>query len=229
MELKQYEDLNDDEINKINENQKEERIFAKNLTKLLKGDKMLASKPLLVGKTPNAIAICTEQGILDLVITKSVIQKCMRSEIRDESGIRKKHSGHALTKQQITDIIWAIKRPILIMKGSQMDSLAVMTDVRDKNDQEIFVYISLHQSVGFDYVNSISSAYSKDELKSYLEQNIEKGNIIAIDKQKTDEMCRSIGVDFPEETSFISFNASIAYSLSSVKYPRTVKNRGRVK
>ena len=63
----------EDELNNIKENKKEEKEFSKCLEKLLHGDKKVASSPLLVGKTPNAISICCDYGELDLTISKSVI------------------------------------------------------------------------------------------------------------------------------------------------------------
>lgn len=36
-------------------------------------------------------------------------------------------------------------------------------------------------------------------------------------KEKTDKMLHSIGVDFPEENTFISFDNSIAYAMANVQ------------
>ena len=63
------DELTQDEMDKIEENKMEENRFRKELSKLLAGDKVMASKPLVIGKTPFAIDCCLDQKGLDLVIT----------------------------------------------------------------------------------------------------------------------------------------------------------------
>lgn len=68
------------EEDKIRQNEQEEKEFVENLHKLIGGDRMLASRPLVIGKTPYIIALCNKNMNVnnDLVITKRVISKCMR-------------------------------------------------------------------------------------------------------------------------------------------------------
>ena len=67
------DDFTEDEAKKIEENQREEKEFRKALSKLLSGDSKVASKPLLIGVTPNAIDCCIEKKGLNLVITKKLL------------------------------------------------------------------------------------------------------------------------------------------------------------
>ena len=211
------EDFTEDEAKKIEENQQEEKAFRKALSKLLAGDSQVASKPLLIGVTPNAIDCCIEKRGLDLVITKTVIKKCMRAEIRDEEGKQTKKSGHGLTEQQLNDIVWAIKRRVMIIKGSQPDSLAVMTDLKDSEDRYIFAFIAIDQAGATANVNMIASTYGRNNLEDYLQRCVERDMILAINKEKVNDVCLSIGGHFSEATALINFDNTIAYTLKSVK------------
>ena len=211
------EDFTEDEAKKIEENQQEEKAFRKALSKLLAGDSQVASKPLLIGVTPNAIECCIEKKGMDLVITKAVIKKCMRAEVRDEEGKQTKKSGHGLTEQQLNDIVWAIKRPVMIIKGSQPDSLAVMTDLKDNEDRYIFTFIAIDQAGATANVNMIASTYGRNNLEDYLQRCVESDMILAINKEKVNDVCLSIGGHFSEATALINFDNTIAYTLKSVK------------
>ena len=52
--------------------------FVSNLEKLLKGDKLVASKPLVVGRPSNILALCGANPGQVITITKSVIDKAKR-------------------------------------------------------------------------------------------------------------------------------------------------------
>ena len=214
MDLK---DFTEDEAKKIEENQREEKLFRKALSRLLAGDNKVASKPLLIGVTPNAIDCCIDQKGLDLFITKTVIKKCMREEIRDDSGKQIKKSGHGLTEQQLNDIVWAIKRPVMIIKGTQPDSIAVMTDLKDDEDRYIFAFIAIDQVGATANVNMIASAYGRNNLEEYLERCVENDMILAVNKEKVNDVCLSIGGHFSEATAPTNFDNTIAYTQKSVK------------
>ena len=208
----------EEERRKLIQNREEEKEFRKLLSRILNGDMQLASSPLRIGITPNAIDCCIDNTGLDLIINKSVIDKCMRKEIRDDFGRQTKKSGHGLTEQQINDIIWAIKRPVMIIKGSRSDTLAVMTDLKDIEDRYIFAYVAINMIGATTNVNTILSAYGRDNIEQYLVKCIEQKAILAINKEKVDAVCLSIGGHFSEATAPINFDNTIAYSLESVKH-----------
>ena len=106
----------------------------------------------------------------------------------------------------------------MIIKGSQVDSVAVMTDLKDDDGRYIFAFVALDQVGATERVNSVVSMYGRNNLSEYLSRCIEKGMIIAINKEKTDDLRLSIGGHFSKATTFISFDDTIAYSFKSVKY-----------
>lgn len=209
---------------KIQQNEQEERLFRRNLHSLLNGDKKLASRPLVIGKTPNIFAVCNKNVSTnnDLVIAKKVIEKCMRPEMRDENGKRLKKSGHYLSEEQLAKVLENLKEPLMVLKGSLDNTFVAVTDFKDKKDKEIIVSIEYNQVGSVGNVNGVTSAYGRDDFAQYIKDNLEANNVIAINMEKADKMLLSIGVDFPEAITFISFNNSIAYTTANVKYPEEI-------
>ncbi len=213
-------ELSEAEKAKIKQNEQEELLFRKNLHSLINGDRKLASRPLVIGKTPNIFAVCDKSINIDndLVITKKVIEKCMRPELRDENGKRLKNSGHYLSEEQLAKALESLKEPVMVLKGSLANTFVAVTDFKDDKDKEIIIAIEYNKVGDIGIINSISSAYGKDNFPTYIKENIQKNNLIAVNIEKANEMLLSIGVDFPEANTFISFNNSIAYSTANVKY-----------
>lgn len=212
-------ELSETEKAKIKQNEQEELLFRKNLHNLINGDRKLASRPLVIGKTPNIFAVCDKNvnADNDLVITKKVIEKCMRPELRDENGKRLKNSGHYLSEEQLAKALESLKEPVMVLKGSLDNTFVAITDFKDDKDKEIIIAIEYNKIGDIGKINSVSSAYGKDNFPTYIKENIQKNNLIAINIEKANKMLLSIGVDFPEANTFISFDNSIAYSVENVK------------
>ena len=209
----------EDEQRKEKQNMDEEKQFAKSLKKLLKGDVRVASRPLIIGKTTNALAICGADENLELTITKKVIDKAMRPEVRDKKGKLDGKTGHGLSDSQIKKALNELKNPALIFKGSQESSLLVVTSIKDEIERNVVVAVKLNKKENFQTVNSVRSPYGRDNLDWFINDNIEKGNLLAVNIEKANELLRSIEKSYLKENTFISFDNSIAYSLRSVKFP----------
>ena len=211
-------ELSETEKAKIRQNEQEELLFRKNLHSLINGDRKLASKPLVIGKTPYSLAICGANSNLLLTINKKVINKALRPEVRDENGKLVGKTGHGLSEDNIIQALNEIKNPAMIFKGSHDNSLLVITNIKDINNRNIVVAVELNKKEGFETVNQILSPYGRDNLSEYIEKNIDNGNLIAINKEKANEMLHSIEKWYLKENTLISFNNSIAYSTANVKY-----------
>ena len=79
--------------------------FASELKKLLEGDKHVASRPLIVGKPSEILSKCGADIDQDITITKKVIDKAMRPEVRDEEGRLVGNTGHGLTEDLFFTVI----------------------------------------------------------------------------------------------------------------------------
>ncbi len=202
---------------KIRQNQKEEKAFEESFSKLLSGDKATASKPLVVGKTPYSLAICGADSSLDLQIKKSVIDKCLRPEVRDEEGKLVGKTGHGLSEEQVKAAISNIKNPAMILQGSRDDSLVIVTDFKDDKDREIIAAVELSASTRYGEINNITTLYGREEFAEYINRQIDDGKVLAANEEKADKLLLAIGKKYPEGNTIISFDDSIAYSMKNVK------------
>ena len=221
--------MNEIEIQRLHENEQEEKNFKDNLHRLLNGNRQLASRPLVIGKTPYALSICGANGELPLMITKKVIDKCMRPEIRDSNGKRLKNSGHFLEENQLAAALASIKEPVMVLKGSLDNTFVAITDLKDNQDKEIIIAVEIDKIGDVGKINSISSVYGKINFSTYIQTNIQKNNVLAINIEKADRLLLSIGVDFPEANTFISFDNSIAYTTENVNYSNAKKSNEKEK
>ena len=201
---------------KIQQNKNEDVGFAESLDKYLANPETEIS-PLKLGITPNSLTISGANPDLQVVINPSTIKKCM-------SEANEHYHGHGLSEEIMKQLSSELRNPTMIFKGSKEDSLVAITELKDKENHGVIVAVSLSEKHGFSEVNRISSAYGKNNLSNYLRNQMEKGNLLAANKEKADKMLHSIGLQLPRENTFISFDNSIAYTTANVKYPST-KNK----
>ena len=196
---------------KIQQNIQEDKAFAQNLDNFLKpGNKN--SNFLHVGSTSNALAISGANQSLNVVIAPKTISKCMTDSTN-------KYHGHGLSQEIMEQLPPELRNPIMVFKGSADNSLVAITSLKDKEQHEIMVAISLNEISRHHEVNRISSVYGKDKMNKYLRNQLEQGNLIACNKTKANAMLQSAGLQLPLEETFISFDDSIAYSTQNVKHP----------
>lgn len=162
-----------------------ELTFAEQVERVLAGDKKLARKPLTIGKTPNSLVICGADKDLDIQITKSVIDKALRPEVRDETGKITGKTGHGLTVEQLLNAINNINNPVMVLKGSKENSLVAVTEFKDNNDRQIIVTVEMNKTGSCGEVNNITSTYGRDSFAEYIEKQLINGNMIAANKKKS--------------------------------------------
>jgi len=217
------EDYTQEELRKVKQNKDEKIAFKNNLHNLVKYNTRI-NKPLTIGTTPNSLIICGASADLDLTISKKVVDKCLRPEIRDENGKLADKTGHGLDEDKLFKALEQIKNPILIIKGNRPDSLVVVTDLQDSIERQVLVSILLNKRGSSAQIHEVTSAYGRSEFKDYIEEQVKKGNIIAMNNKKAEKLFQSIGKKYPEPKTIIGFNDSIAYSTRSVKYPENKIN-----
>ena len=203
---------------KIKQNQIEHKQFKNNLHRLIEGDRTLTSSPLQIGKTPNALVICGAKEGLDLTIKKSVIDKSMRPELRDENGKFFGKNGHGLNEEQLVRAIGDIKTPVMIFDGSRPNTLIVVTEHKDFQNREIVVAVELNQRENFCEVNRINSVYGRNNFADYYERQLINGKLLAVNIEKVDELLHSIEKQYLKENTTINFDNSIAYTTENVTY-----------
>lgn len=177
-----------------------------NLIRMLSGKDNQNSCPLVVGKPSKILSECGANREYDITVTKKVIDKAMRAEVRDAKGRMIGNTGHGLSVDHIVRSIQELDSPTFVFKGRQTGSLLVVTSVKDCNKRNIVIAIKLNKQEGFSMVNSIRSIYGRDRMAYFIETNMENGNLLAANKEKADELLHSIGKSYPEENTFISFH-----------------------
>lgn len=194
---------------KIQKYKDEDKAFSESLEKYLANPEE-ETKPLTVGSTTNALAISGANPELKIIINPSTIKKCM-------SESSEHYHGHGLSADIMKQLPEQLRNPAMIFKGSKDNSLVAITELKDKENHEIMIAVSLSDQNGFREVNRISSVYGKENMKNYLESQIEKENLIACNTEKAEVMLHSKGLQLPKENTFFSYDNSIAYSDENVK------------
>lgn len=198
---------------KIRQNRQEDAEFAEKMDEFLNDTRGVIKQPITIGQTPTSLVIAGANPNLKITINVETIKKCM-------STPEEHRHGHELSADIIKHLPSEIRSPAMIFRGRYEKSLVLITELKDKENRGIMVAIELSGRKGFREVNRVASAYGKDNLKNYLKAQILQGNLIAVNKEKADEMLHSMGLQSPHENTFISFDNSIAYSTGSIKYQK---------
>ena len=168
-----------------------------------------------MGITPN---ILQEYGAseLPLVMQQSTLTKC----VRKATGSR---SAHELTRDTIEKLPDQIHNPIFLIRDRNRNSIALISDVKDKNNNNILIAIRLNEKRKTVQVNEIKSVYGKTRLKEYLLKNLEAKQLHIINKNKAENLSRVLGLQLP--TTLIDFSCKNSIPL----YYEAVKNDCNVK
>lgn len=197
---------------KIRENRQEDKRFADRLNEFLKSNEK-STEFLYVGNTSNALAVSGANKDLEIVISPKTVAKCMAEPSEH-------YHGHGLNQAIMEQLPKELRNPVMIFKGSAENSLVAITELADNEQRRIMIAVSLSEKDKRHEVNRISSVYGRNNMNNYLQAQMTKGNLIAVNKEKANEMLQSAGLQLPLEETFISFDNSITYSFDNVNYPQ---------
>ena len=206
-----HKDFNEDLVGIM-----QEENFKRNLHEVVAG-KSRVSDSILIGKTPNILVACGAAEGLDFTVSKAVIDKCTRPEIRDADGKLTGKTGHGLTEEQLYSALMNVKEPVMVLKGNRENSLIVVTEYPDDKSRPIVVSVILDKKSGRTMINGVSNVYGRDKFEEYLERQIQADNILAFDNKKAEPLLQPIGKWYPKRGEVFSYDATIAYSMESVK------------
>lgn len=105
----------------------------------------------------------------------------------------------------------------MILKGSIDNSVVIVSGIKNKHGENIIISIQFNKQHKNHLINNISSAYGKGGFKEYMERQIGFRNILAVNKNKVNEMFQSLGLQLPPEETIINFSDNITYSIKDVK------------
>lgn len=209
-------------LKKIRQNLYEDTLFIDNINKYLNSE-LKNSDVIKIGKTPIVMQAIGADN-LDFIITQGTLKNSMNPENKKIHGHTK---GHNISIKIIKMLPNYLRNPTMILSGSKKNSIVLITDIKDKENRNVIIPITLNKQFGFYYVNSIDSIYGKNNIKNYIEKAFKNNTVLAVNKEKTDKMLHSIGCQSSKENTFISYDDSIAYSMKSVNIYNQ-KNKERV-
>lgn len=159
---------------------------------------------------------------LPLVMQQSTLTKCTRKV----TGSR---SAHELSRDIIEKLPEQINNPIFLIKEEERDSIALISDTKDRNNNNILIAIRLNTTQKNTYrVNEIKSVYGKTSLKEYLTKHAAKKQLHIIDNKKAERLSRIVGLQLPmaEITFDRNHNISSRYEdVNSHFHKESVKNK----
>lgn len=194
---------------KIRQNIREDNLFAMQVDKFVSG-KMPVFETLSLGKTPNVLYLVGAHG--EMLTMK---QNVLKNSILDTSQKLNGHfSGHEIPINTLKQLPQSLRNPILVLVGQHPNTIVVVTELKNKENNNIIVPIALDLRSTNGIVNKVTTVYGKDNIHNYLSRHANQ--ILAYNKEKTDELFTTIGFQLPKTTSAICFDNSIAYSLKNV-------------
>lgn len=197
---------------KIERNNGENAMFSKQLNDFI-NKKMRSDEVIKIGTTPFCLRIVDAKPI-PLVINQSELTNSIEGGKRNG----KKHTEqHDIPIEVLHGLPNAIRNPIIICKGKQKGSLVVVTELKDKKEDNIIVPIILNTKGKNTHVNRIASLYGKKNIQHFLNDLVNSNAILAINKEKADQLFLDTGCQLPQSTTIICFDNSIAYSMQNVK------------
>lgn len=203
---------------KIERNQLEDKTFSEKIDEYI-GGKLRPDEVLKIGTTPYCLRAVGANAI-PLVVTQGVIANSMESSTIISKSISKKHTEqHNIPESVIKNIPQALRNPVLICKGNLRDTLVVISDLKNKEQQNVIVPMVLNVKGQHGRVNRITTIHGKKNIQNFLNKAIADNSILAMNTKKADELFSDIGIQSPQSTTIICFDNSIAYSTQNVKRP----------
>lgn len=191
--------------------EQENTQFENQLEKYLNG-KFKPHEYITVCSTPLVLQICDVPD-LQVTVNQSTIQKIISN---DNKKIPHAHDIDIEDLKQLPD---QLRNPVMILNGSKPDSLVLITDITDNQDKTIIISLDINKPGFNQSVNKITSMYGKDNIVNYLSNQIQSGNLIAQNTEKSQQLLSITGLQSSRTTNVIDYTDSIYYSADFVKMP----------
>lgn len=185
--------------------------FENQLEKYLNG-KFKPHEYITVCSTPLVLQICDVPD-LQVTVNQSTIQKIISN---DNKKIPHAHDIDIEDLKQLPD---QLRNPVMILNGSKPASLVLITDITDNQDKTIIISLDINKPGFNQSVNKITSMYGKDNIANYLSNQIQSGNLIAQNTEKSQQLLSITGLQSSGTTNVIDYTDSICYSADFVKMP----------
>lgn len=185
--------------------------FTEQVDKILDGADSESSHLEILKVTPPLLRMV---GVPNLPILMTA--KHLKTITRDNGQERANY--HGLGVEIVKRLPELLSDPVMIMDSISPDenaknSVVIVTQTVDKENRPVIGAIKL---AGKGYINSIeldanvlTSAYGKDNFQSFIARNIEQDSVLYVDKEKSQEMMKIPGIQFPDNFATLDFNTII--------------------
>ncbi len=116
---------------------------------------------------------------------------------------------HSISLDEIAKLPAQLNDPILLFKGSVPNSFVALTEIVDKNGNDVIVAVHINKRHSRTVVNKIASLYSKSDdfgnnkIIGYIKNQISAGNLIDASNTKAPNWFTSRGLQLPKEVQTI--------------------------
>lgn len=111
---------------------------------------------------------------------------------------------HSIALEEIAKLPMEMNDPVLLFKGSAPNSFVVLTELMDKQGNDVIAAIHINRKYGRLEVNRIATAYSKTDergnnhIVEYVERQINAGNLLDASIKKAPKWFTSRGLQLPK-------------------------------
>ncbi|MBQ7975209.1 MAG: C40 family peptidase [Clostridia bacterium] len=106
---------------------------------------------------------------------------------------------HTIALDDIKQLPDAIADPIMIFKSNTVNNaFVVLTELIDKSGNDVVVALHLNKAEKHIRINRIATVYGKDNIASFVKNQIKYGNLKYMDKNKSQEWSQSRGLQLPK-------------------------------
>ena len=182
-----------------------------------KQGKAYETSHVYMGKTPKVL---TDLGLnqLPMLITSKHIDTIMNA-----SGSDPKANYHGLGKELVKQIPEALENPVMVMMSNTKpdQSIVVLTTLKDSRDNPVISAIRFNGRGNYNNIeisaNVVTSTYGKNSINKFIDRAVHENRVLYFNKQKSQQLKQTPGVQFPDNLSTTDFSSNIARLKEFVK------------
>ena len=195
-EVKKSRDLSGDNVDRaFKPSEKVTLSFSNAIDKWLSGS-LKSSEQFELGETPTILQKLNAQNF-PIKMSQEVLVKITGGK-------------HSISLDEIKRLPEAIHDPIMVFDSASVpNAFVIFTELTDKSGNDVVVAIHLNRKAGFNYINRIASVYGKDNIGSFIENQISANNLRYIEKKKSQDWLRSRGLQLPKLNTILNSNNNI--------------------
>lgn len=166
-------------------------------------------------KMSNTPTIYLKMGFKQLPLLYS--QKHLRNSMKSKGRFKSNHHTHGLPERLARKIPELLNDPVLVYNSpANPNRICVVLNGVDMDGYPLFAAIepnatdlNMHKGKQVVAANVVRTVFGKDNLIAHLEHKVPASEVIYFDKEKSQDLERLAGIQFPRYYSSLSFNMII--------------------